>query len=192
MLLVLILSVVFIPSMSYALTDKEEKLHDLCQQYEEKFDFHRKHYSKSLPLGCKHFVFTWHRQPLISINPATGEPNPQVKVFATVSLTGVFVNQELSVTDSNPEEFLKGMFLALYPLVSGVYVSDNAPNAGTLSKIGGSILDFGGWMTNQDTGAYIVNKDNGIRVFENSFKCDCSECANLLARFINTYISLVK
>ena len=62
-------------------------------------------------------------------------------------------------------------------------VSESSPNAGTARQIAGSLWNFGSWVTDIDDGAFVVIKNSdGSRAF---FKTDCTECANIMTRFLN-------
>ena len=67
-------------------------------------------------------------------------------------------------------------------------VSESSPNAGTMRQITGSLWNFGSWVTDVDDGAFVVIKySGGVKNGEAAtfFKTDCTECANIMARFLN-------
>ncbi len=221
MLLVLILSAIFIPSKSYALTykEKEEILHDLCEKYEERFDNHAESYSKSLQRGAKHISFSHHRVPqdeeLWTFAKAKSRyymyTAPKDKKFATASFDGISkLTLELRInflhfSANNTFDGSTVYYYACYESLDSSYstrkcnvdVSDTSPEAGITRSLLGSLWDLGSDFNNIDQGAFVVLKWDGYyqpndNLGHGFFKTDCTGCANLMAKFLNEALHIIQ
>lgn len=235
MLLVLILSVVFIPSKLYALTlkEKEERLHNLCEKYEERFDNHAGNYSKSLQWKAKHISFSHHKvlQDALSFShhdvlQDALSPHPLDilrKKIATASFDGISkLTLELGIyflhfgadntfdgrTSFGYDQFKFNLYKGTgeYKGIGELfaYVSDTSPEAGTTRSLVGSLWDLGSSLYNIDQGAFVVLMlDGSYRPVDYGydeygyyghgfFKTDCTECANLMAKFLNEAMQIMQ
>ena len=70
-------------------------------------------------------------------------------------------------------------------------VSESSPNAGTARQIAGSLWNFGSWVTDVDDGAFVVIKTPKDGKAFTFFKTDCTECANIMTKFLNDILPVM-
>ena len=212
--MVLIVSFISVFSAAaLALTARDEKLIDICKRYEEWFASHARSYGKTMPFGAGHLEFTCYRVPqtqeeIFSSLSNSSDTIAETKLIAEIKNSGWANNNTLYMSlniapdagslSFRAENLIDGHTWGTirYPndntYSSAKYVkaevSESSPNAGTLRQIGGSLWNFGSWVTDVDDGAFVVIKclggfsDGEVVTF---FKTDCTECANIMAKFLN-------
>ncbi|MBR0185730.1 MAG: hypothetical protein IJQ24_06850 [Synergistaceae bacterium] len=105
---------------------------------------------------------------------------------------GAFGERTWYVGNTMIHVYMDGISVGEIPsdLPQKIYVSDSPAGAGTVRKMGSAIMDFIGWTGNVDQGAYIVIDGNAFSSF--SYYSSCSECANILVKFLNDTLRTLK
>ncbi len=195
LVMVFMFSVVLAVPSAHALTDREERLLDLCKTYEEWFSSHARNYNMSLPLGAAHVKFECYRTPqtinqlgnLILSEPLQMIASVLIENNVNTDINGCVALGSTPSIIFHPSDFDFARFVSINR--SGaekeVYVSSTPPDAGTLRSSVSSVWDFFSSAVNVDQGAYVVFMRASIFV-------DCTECANILAKFPNEAFQIVK
>ena len=188
-----------IPIMQAKAADRKERFIDLCEEYEDKFKEHSSNYKLDLPWGAEHIKFQLQREsPEYQYLEVKGklfllnlENNAVISIngwgaylFMVVSTNGIDFLAENTADGTTEGSLFWLKSMENYPV--SIKVEKQSPNAGMFRSTMSSLLDFNAKFNDVDSGAFvIIEMKNGSKTF---FKTDCSECANILIRFLNKYI----
>ena len=186
LIFVVLFSAVFFSTASYALTDKEEKLMNLCKDYEKKFSSHARNYDMSLPLGSNHVVFKYYIPQLVNY-----------KTIASILVENGMKRDVIEYVAIDEGKvylpFVGSDFVGSYWQfgVKDIYVSVSPADSSSIRKFGGAVWDFFNSGVGIDQGAYvIIARINAL--YQESHFVDCTECANILAQFLKEAIRILK
>ena len=165
--------------------DKAEKLSELCKKYEEWFSFHAMKYDKNLGWGSNHVKFDYYRVPQTIdyreqvIARILIERNMDKDLIGYVTLSP---NIPIPFYSSNYSEHYNMQF------ARKISISSSPANSSSTRSTISSLFDSFSSFADIDQGAYIILHKWGD---ESSFFVDCSECANILVKFLKDAMQII-
>ena len=193
LIFVVLFSAVFLSTASYALTDKEEKLMNLCKDYEKKFSSHARNYNMSLPLGANHVVFKYYIEPQLVNYNFEGIRKAIASILVENGMKRDVIEYVAIDEGKVYLPFVGSDFVGSYWQfgVKDIYVSGSPADSSSIRKFGGAVWDFFSSGVGIDQGAYVIIKRINA-LYQESHFVDCTECANILAQFLKEAIRILK